>query len=103
MFHQDHCHPYAGFSNTALREIGLDDETIKRWQYIRNLLPNLQFLEGRENESKNCTPLKTWIDEGKSIAYMPADVSLGLADFETFFSERRKLIKAELMRIFKVH
>ena len=56
-FHQDHCHPYAGFENKNIAVLGLDDEKVKEWQKKRNLLPNLQFLEGAENESKNKTPL----------------------------------------------
>ena len=64
--------------------------------------PNLQFLEGRENESKNKTPLKDWIAQGNSIEFMPNGVSLEQKDFDTFFEKRRKLIKAELMKIFNI-
>ena len=103
-FHQDHCHPYAGFSSTELKLMGLVDEKISEWQHKRNLIPNLQLLEGRENECKNKTPLKKWLEEDPrhTIAYMPADVSVELKDFESFFEGRRKLIKAELMRVFHV-
>lgn len=103
-FHQDHCHPYAGFSSSELKLMGLADEKISEWQYKRNLIPNLQLLEGRENECKNKTPLKDWLEEDPkhTIAYMPVDVSVELKDFESFFEGRRKLIKAELMRVFNV-
>jgi hypothetical protein len=65
-------------------------------------LPNLQFLEGAENESKNKTPLKEWVEEGNDFEYHPEGVSLELKDFDTFFTERRKLIKEELMKIFEL-
>jgi uncharacterized protein with ParB-like and HNH nuclease domain len=101
-FHQDHCHPYAGFDKKNLSNLNLSDEEISKWQFKRNLLPNLQFLEGHENEAKNKTPLKDWIDSGNEIKYMPSNVSLELKDFCIFFEERRKLIKAELKNIFNI-
>lgn len=101
-FHQDHCHPFVSFENKQIKPLGLTDEKVQEWQYKRNLLPNLQFLEGRENESKNKTPLKQWISDGNSIEFMPAGVSLEQKDFDVFFEERRKLIKAELVKIFNI-
>lgn len=99
-FHQDHCHPYVGFENKNIASLSLDDEKVKDWQKKRNLLPNLQFLEGKENESKNKTPLKDWIAEGNDFEFHPKGVSLELKDFDNFFDERRKLIKDELKKIF---
>lgn len=101
-FHQDHCHPYSAFEKKNISSLNLNDEKIKEWQRKRNLLPNLQFLEGTENESKNKTPLKQWVDSGGTIAYLPNNVSLELKDFETFFSKRRALIKDELKKIFEI-
>lgn len=99
-FHQDHCHPYVSFENKNIFSLGLDDDKVKEWQKKRNLLPNLQFLEGAENESKNKTPLKDWVAEGNDFEYHPEGVSLELKNFDTFFAERRKLIKNELKKIF---
>ena len=101
-FHQDHCHPYAGFENRNIAELGLDEEKVKEWQKKRNLLPNLQFLEGAENESKNKTPLKEWVEEGNEFEYHPENISLELKDFDTFFAERRKLIRDKLKEIFEI-
>ena len=80
----------------------MSEDVIKDWQRKRNLLPNLQFLEGCENESKNKTPLKEWVKAGNDFKYHPDGVSLELKDFETFFVQRRKLIKIELMKIFEL-
>lgn len=101
-FHQDHCHPYAGFENKNIAVLGLNDEKVREWQKKRNLLPNLQFLEGAENGSKNKTPLKEWVEEGNDFEYHPENISLELKDFEDFFNERRKLIKDKLKEIFQI-
>ena len=99
-FHQDHCHPYASFETKELKKLGIAEDKITEWQFKRNLLPNLQFLEGSENESKNKTPLKKWITDGHTIEFMPQGVSLEQKDFDTFFIERRKLIKTKLFTVF---
>lgn len=99
-FHQDHCHPYIGFDNRFISSLDLPKEKVVEWQKKRNLLPNLQFLEGGENESKNKTPLREWVNKGNEFNYHPKDISLDLKDFDLFFNERRKLIKDELMKIF---
>ena len=99
-FHQDHCHPYVGFDTRNIRALGISDAKIADWQKKRNLLPNLQFLEGGENESKNKTPLKEWVDKGNSFEYRPKGVSLELVDFDSFFEARRVLVKKELFGVF---
>ena len=101
-FHQDHCHPYAAFENRNISALGLPKEKVEEWKKKRNLLPNLQFLEGSENESKNKTPLKDWVNQGHDFEYHPKDVSLELKDFDEFFDERRNLIKKELLKIFEI-
>lgn len=100
-FHQDHCHPYTAFENKNLKKLNLKltQEKISEWQKKRNLLPNLQFLEGTENESKNSTPFKEWVSAGNDFDYRPENVSLELVNFDNFFKERRKLMKARLLQI----
>ena len=99
-FHQDHCHPYVGFDNKNIKGLGLSAAKVADWQWKRNLLPNLQFLEGSENESKNKTPLKDWVANGNSFEYRPVGVSLELKDFDAFFEARRILVKKELFKLF---
>ena len=101
-FHQDHCHPYVGFDNKNIKALNLPQDVINDWQSKRNLLPNLQFLEGTENEHKNKTPLKEWIDEGNSIEYLPAGISFDFIDFGVFFEKRRVLIKKKMFEIFGI-
>lgn len=63
-FHQDHLHPFASFETKRLKGLifadgsTLTDEKIQEWQHLRNTLPNLQLLEGWDNEKKSNTPLK---------------------------------------------
>ena len=100
-FHQDHCHPYVGFDDKNIKPLGLSDDKVAEWRKKRNLLPNLQFLEGSENESKNKTPLKIWVEvEGNDFKYHPDGVSLELKDFDDFFEKRRSIMKNELKTIF---
>jgi uncharacterized protein with ParB-like and HNH nuclease domain len=101
-FHQDHCHPYVSFDSRNIKALGISDAKITDWQKKRNLLPNLQFLEGGENESKNKTPLKEWVSKGNSFQYCPKGVSLELIDFDSFFEARRVLIKKELFSLFEL-
>lgn len=99
-FHQDHCHPWTLFENKKIAELGLDSKTVEKWQKMRNRLPNLQLLEGSDNESKNKTPLKDWVDAGNDFEYHPARASLELKDFAKFYKSRRNLILKELKSVF---
>lgn len=99
-FHQDHCHPYTLFDDKNIKKLGLTEDKIKEWQFKRNLIPNLQFLEGKENESKNKTPLSDWVKKGNTFEYIPENVSLELSNFDEFFNKRKSLIKNKLLDIF---
>jgi hypothetical protein len=101
-FHQDHCHPHVGFDNKNIKNLKISDDKIKDWQRKRNLLPNLQFLEGKENTIKSKTPLKDWVAINGPIQYCPKDVSLELKDFDYFFESRKNLMKNELMNLFDI-
>lgn len=102
-FHQDHLHPYSGFTQSNLRKTGVQEKDIKQWQEDRNKLSNLQLLEGRENESKNKKPLVEWlaIDSNKENSkYIPQGISYELRDYYEFISKRKELMKNELIKIF---
>ena len=102
-WHQDHVHPYAGFDTNKLKAAGITDKkTIGDWQYRRNTLPNLQLLEGKENESKNKTTLIEWCNQGNRVAYLDDDVSKDIKDFETFYERRKQKMLDELTRILNV-
>ena len=107
-FHQDHMHPYSGFENEKLDSLVLEDgaflnESQKEdWRRRRNTLANLQLLEGRENESKNATPLSEWLKKTSNIEnakFLPQNISFKLSNFETFMEKRQELMSEELKRI----
>ena len=108
-FHQDHMHPHSGFKAAKLIELGVEQETIHRWQDMRDQLPNLQLLEGLENTVKLATPLIKWVEKNdadevyyRQRNYVPAEQSLSLKDFEQFFEVRKNIIRQKLMKEFDV-
>lgn len=108
-FHQDHMHPHSKFKPSILKEVGIDNETIKQWQDMRDQVPNLQLLEGRENTVKQATDLSKWVNSKADNAtyylkrnYILDEQSLELEDFEDFFGNRKQLLGKKLHEIFDV-
>ncbi len=101
-YHQDHCHPAILFEDKNISDLNLTDEKKNEWKKMKNLLPNLQLLQGNENESKNKTPLKVWVESGNEFEYHPEGVSLEFKDFEDFFKKRREKMLQQLKIIFGV-
>ena len=65
-------------------------------------MANLQLLEGRENESKNATPLVDWLkvtENSENAKYLPSDVSYELSNFEEFMEKRQILMSKALKDI----
>lgn len=108
VFHQDHMHPHTSFEGEKLNGLILpdgsviDDDIKEEWRHKRNNIANIQLLEGRENSIKKATPLEGWLKIPKNrenVKYLPTNVSYDLAHFETFISERQKLISKALKDI----
>ena len=110
-FHQDHIHPASLFTESKLKEHYIPQDKWEKWQEMKDRLPNLQLMEGSENESKNKTPFKQWLDNAYSDDdnkenfmknnYIPDNVSLEFKDFETFYEERKKILRNKLKEILK--
>lgn len=107
-FHQDHMHPYSSFEEDKIKKLVmadgklLDDSTKEEWKRRRNTLANLQLLEGRENESKNATPLVDWLkvkENKENLKYLPVGISYELSNFDEFMEQRQKLMSDELKRL----
>lgn len=107
-FHQDHMHPYSGFTDKKLSAVVLptgeylDESSMKEWQRRRNTLANLQLLEDWENENKNSTPLKEWLKipaNAENVKFLPLGISYELGNFEQFLEQRQKLMSKELKAI----
>lgn len=111
VFHQDHIHPFAGFSEEALSALEIAKSQQAVWFEYRDCIPNLQLLNGRVNVSKNATPLITWMarmsQEEQSMFrqhhYFPDNVSLELSSFIAFYEKRREVLRAELQSVLAIN
>lgn len=103
-FHQDHLHPAILFTDAEqfdmyfpveIREFASKTEN---W----NSVANLQFLNGRQNESKNKKLLKDWVLEaGKTNEdlFLSDNTSLEVKDFKDFIIDRKENIKKYIKEI----
>lgn len=103
VYHLDHLHPAAYFVNLKQSEELSDEDYIfykdaENWDTI----PNLQMLNGIQNQSKNAKLLEEWIHENKvdlSNQLIPNDVSLDVKDLKVFLAKRKELLKDRLISI----
>jgi uncharacterized protein with ParB-like and HNH nuclease domain len=110
-FHQDHIHPSSHFDYDTLKNAGLIENGTHTWNdvyYKKDKLPNLQLLEGRENESKNASPFGEWFETNitykekyKQDNYIPIDVGLEFNLFHEFYEKRKELLKIKLKELLK--
>lgn len=107
-FHQDHIHPASGFNRENLTNLGLTHEMQETWIEMRDQLPNLQLMDGVDNQSKNAKPLKRWLELITTDAdrelfiqnnFLPEDVSTDFADFERYFTARRIILREKLCAV----
>ena len=115
-FHQDHIHPDSRFSDAKLKDAGIDQGKWWSWQQIKDTMPNLQLMEGRQNESKNAKPFVEWLDGAdgnrkKNVAdkdkfcldnYIPASTELSISNFEDFHQKRKTLLVDEIHSILNI-
>jgi hypothetical protein len=113
-FHQDHIHPSTCFTDSKLKKAGIPDTKWAHWQEINDTLPNLQIMEGRENESKQAIPFKDWIaghsngcpnvadvTKFKADNYIPSSINLSINHFDKFYEERRSLLEKAIRKALK--
>lgn len=107
-FHMDHIHPRSVFTRRKLVKAGVSADLIDSFIDRVDLLPNLQLLEGVPNQEKSDTAFADWFDSAisgreaksdyKAKHYMP-ETNLSLTNFDTFFAERRAILKEKLRAI----
>lgn len=110
-FHQDHIHPASKFDVDNFNKIGLSKEMQDEWLKLRDTVPNLQLLEGRQNESKNATAFKVWLDKKdesvrtyfKISNFIPEDISLDFLDFLEFYEKRKSVLIEELKKVLAIN
>lgn len=108
LFHIDHVYPRAGFHARKLKELGLSEDDIERLQDIKDRLPNLQLLEGPDNQSKQDTMPEKWIkdtyrreDERKDyISRHTLDgVTTDLKGFDAFYKARQARLRERIVAV----
>jgi hypothetical protein len=110
-FHQDHIHPASKFSPDIFDSLGLSNEEQEEWMQLRDMIPNLQLMEGRQNESKNATEFNTWLSAKseseqrhfKMSNFIPEDESCDFKNFKSFFQNRKNKLKAELRKVLSIN
>lgn len=112
IFHQDHIHPASMFTDARLAKCGVPKEKWEDWKQKKDQLPNLQLMEGKENESKNKTSFKDWLygtdpsgqpnvfDKAKfkKDNYISETARLEIENFEEFYQERKEKLKTEIRK-----
>jgi len=107
-FHIDHVFPSAVFHARKLKQIGFSEDDIARMQDSKDRLPNLQLLQGPDNQSKNDQMPAKWITETyKQDAdrkdyisrHMLDGVMTDLSGFEAFFKTRRERLLERIAEV----
>ena len=105
-FHEDHIFPKSRFTKKKLLDAGVPLDSIDDYLAAVNLLPNLQLLAGTVNIEKQDGLPAEWIDtafpsEDKRATYLAENdldgLPLDLADFTSFFEQRKQRIRIRLL------
>lgn len=105
-FHEDHIFPKSRFTKKKLLDAGVPLDSIDDYLAAVNLLPNLQLLAGTANIEKQDGLPAEWIDtafpsEDKRATYLAENdldgLPLDLADFTSFFEQRKQRIRIRLL------
>lgn len=115
-FHQDHIHPDSRFSDAKLKAVEIADDKWWAWQQIKDTMPNLQLMEGRQNESKNAKPFIEWLEgvdgSGKKNVsdiskfcldnYIPEKTDLNISNFDDFYQKRKTILVEQIHTILNI-
>jgi len=101
-YHKDHLHPASYFYNSKQANYQTEEDfkfytDPTNWDSILNL----QLLNGTLNQSKLDTPLKDWVTNNNidKVNQLIPDVSLDIADFKAFLTERKTLLIGQLKKM----
>ncbi len=106
--HVDHVYPRSLLTPAALRRAGLNGDRVAETVARRDLLPNLQLLEGPVNVSKSDKPPAAWAQaqfrDDRALANYLDRNDLGslpteAAGFDAFFDARRATLRDRLIRL----
>jgi hypothetical protein len=107
-FHVDHVFARALFTKGRLRKAGLSEEGVETFMDSRDLLPNLQLLEGSANVEKQQKLPSEWLEQAYlDVAsranycdkHVLGDVPEKLVDFTSFFDARRGQLRKRVAEL----
>lgn len=108
--HVDHVYPHSLLGGRKLKAAGMDQADMKRIGALRDLLPNLQLLEGPENIGKSDRSPLAWAEatyKGDGFnAYLSRNELPGLpanvSEFVEWFGRRREALALRLASVLGV-
>lgn len=109
-FHEDHIFPKSKMSLRELKNHGIKKEDFSFYEQNKDKIPNLQLMDGPENEEKSSTLFKKWLDE-KQIDektefmknnYIPENISLEHNNFIEFYNQRKELLKEYFRKLLQM-
>ncbi|MGB8681755.1 MAG: DUF262 domain-containing protein [Candidatus Binatus sp.] len=107
-FHIDHIFPRAIFHANKLKALGLSTDESAHLQELRECLPNLQLLQGPDNQSKSSQMPEQWIaatykkDDARKdyiSRHMLEGVMTDLSGFQKFYEARRKRLLEKIVSV----
>jgi len=107
-FHIDHVFPTAIFHARKLKQLGYSAEEIETLQDRKDRLPNLQLLQGQDNQSKNDQMPADWIantykkpDDRKDYIsrHLLDGVMVDLTGFNDFYQDRRTQLLEKISQV----
>ena len=107
-FHIDHVVPRARLTKGQLQNAGFSPDDAERCVDLRDLLPNLQLLPGKENKSKGMVMPEPWLqktypDESTRNSFKRDSLLGDLPDkidgFSAFYDDRRERMRVKLTEL----
>lgn len=107
-FHIDHIFPRARFTERRLASAGVPREKIDDFIQRKDLLANLQLLQGAENNEKRATMPNEWLRQSypeptRRQEYLDRhlleEVPDSITEFDAFYEARRERLKAKIKQL----
>jgi len=109
--HVDHVYPKSLLTRSRLKKAGLDSAVAERLSEERNLLPNLQLLDGVANQEKSSKAPAVWLAEhipveAKRDQYRDLHLIEALPaaphEFNAFYKRRREQMRQRLIQLLRI-
>ena len=103
-FHIDHVFPKARFKKPLLKKIGIPEAEWDEFKQMCNSLPNLQLLEGTENQEKQANTPGDWMQSTMTPAsranyasqHLLGDVPQTMLEFSAFYEARKTSLRRRI-------